>query len=168
MELFEGSAHQMVSPGLSLGIGPVTIPDYLKRVQIATRFDDNRFRFDDFHRWSGLFEENIVTVLDNNLGVLLGTNKIATYPWLDYFTPDYRIIIVFQQLDGNLHGNARLIARWAISDSAGQTMLASGRSDLRVPLEEATYSGLVEANSRLLADFSKELADEIKTLLASK
>ena len=168
MGQFEGSAHHMVKSDLSLGIGPVTIPDYLKRVQIATRLDDNRFRFNDFHRWSGLFEENIVTVIGNNLGTLLGTDKVASYPWLDYFTPDYRIIIEFQQFDGNLQGKARLVARWAISDSAGQSMLASGRSDLRVPLEEATYLGLVEANSRLLAVFSKELAEELKTLLASK
>ncbi len=165
---FEGSVHNMVKSDISLGIGPVTIPDYLKRAQIATRLGDNRFRFDEFHRWSGLFEENIVTVVGNNLGILLGTDKIASYPWLDYFTPDYRIIIQFQQFDGNLQGEAKLIARWAISDSTGQTMLASGRSEMSVPLAEATYLGLVEANSRLLADFSKELADEVKMLLASK
>ncbi len=115
-----------------------------------------------------MFEESIVTVLGNNLGVLLDTDKVASYPWLDYFTPDYRVIVEFQEFDGNLEGDAVLAARWAISDAKGKTMLASGKVDLRIPLDGATYLALVEAQSRLLADFSKELTVQVKKLLASK
>ncbi|MDT8444897.1 MAG: ABC-type transport auxiliary lipoprotein family protein, partial [Desulfuromonadales bacterium] len=49
-----------------LGIGPISIPDALKRSQIVTRDAQNIYRFDEYHRWAGVLEKDIAYVLGDN------------------------------------------------------------------------------------------------------
>lgn len=156
---------EVVTPlDISLGIGPVTVPEYLKKAQIATRVGDNRYQFDEFHRWTGLIEKDIASVLGNNLGMLLGSNKVAFFPWMDYFKPVYRVIVDIIQFDSDLEGDAVFSARWAVSDAAGKETLASGKSDYRQTLESPSYDVLVDAESLLLAEFSRDIAEQISSL----
>jgi len=39
--------------GLSIGLGPIKIPDILDRPQIVTRIDNNRLQLAEFHHWAG-------------------------------------------------------------------------------------------------------------------
>lgn len=147
--------------GVSLGIGPVTIPDSLKRAQVATRDAGNQYAFDEFNRWAGVLERDIATVLGENLGHLLGITQIADFPWLSYFNPTYRVVIDIQRLDGSLDGDAVLRARWTIADAEGKELLAAKKIVAKKPLAEASYAALIEAESQLLGTMSKEIAAEI-------
>jgi uncharacterized lipoprotein YmbA len=152
-------------PDLRLGIGPITIPDSLKRSQVATRQHGNQYAFDEFNRWAGVLEKDITAVVGDNLGVLLGVKKIGVFPWRHYFTPSYRVVIDFQRLDGSLDGEAVLGARWAVADAEGKEFLAGDKIVLRQPLEEPGYASLVKAESLLVAQMSKKIADEINNLI---
>ena len=66
-------------PELSLGIGPVTIPDSLKRSQVATRQHGNQYAFDEFNRWAGVLERDLTMVLGDNLGVLDPGNNTCLF-----------------------------------------------------------------------------------------
>ncbi|MEJ2471999.1 MAG: PqiC family protein [Desulfuromonadales bacterium] len=149
---------------ISVGVGPVTLPEYLKRARIATRVAAHQYRFDPNHRWAGLLEEDLVRVISTNLGVLLGTDRVAIFPWGSYFRPDCRIVISIDQFDSAFDGDAVLRAHWSINDSAGKTLLASGQSTHRLPLEDGHYESLVTAQSDLLIAFSRELAEQIVAL----
>ena len=159
------AVHNMPRHKVSLGVGPVMLPDYLKRMQIVTRAGTNRYEFSDSHRWAGLLEENILTVLGSNLGALLGTTKIASYPWLPHFEPDLRVTVEFLHFDADLSGDALLDARWSVSNGSGGTLLDSGRAVLRESLKDSSYESLVKAESRLLANLSKELSRSVSRLL---
>ena len=152
-------------PELRLGIGPITIPDSLKRSQVATRQHGNQYAFNEFNRWAGVLEKDITAVVGDNLGVLLGVKKIGVFPWMHYFTPSYRVVIDFQRLDGSLDGEAVLGARWAVADAEGKEFLAGDKIVLRQPLEEPGYASLVKAESLLVAKMSKKIADEINNLI---
>ena len=156
--------HNMARFDVAVGVGPLTVPDYLKRVQIATRIADNRYKFAEYDRWAGLLEQDMVSVVTTNLGILLGTDRVATFPWRNYFKPDYRVAVDVIQFDSALDDDAVFSARWSISDATGQTMLASGKSDLRVRQSGSGYDALVAAESALLAQFSKQLAGEVRQL----
>lgn len=151
-------------PEVRLGVGPVTIPDSLKRSQIATRQQGNRYEFAEFNRWAGVLEKDITAVLGDNLGQLLGVEKVGFFPWMQHFKPTYRVMIDVVRFDGALDGEAVLSVRWAVADSSGENFLAGGRSDYRQPLEEANYAALVKAESQLLAALSKEVAGVIVAL----
>lgn len=152
-------------PDIKLGIGPITIPDSLKRSQIATRQHGNQYEFDEFNRWAGVLERDLASVVGDNLGQLLGVEKIGVFPWMHHFKPTYRIMIDVIRLDGAIDGEAVLGARWTISDSEGKEYLAGKKSDYRQPLEDASYASLIKAESQLVAELSKEIAREIVALV---
>jgi len=149
---------------VSLGVGPLSVPDYLKRPQIATRLAENRYKFEDSQRWAGLIEQDMLAVITSNLGLMLSTDKVAAFPWLNFFKPDYRIAIDVLQFDSALDGDAVFKARWSISDATGRELLASGKSELRTTLQQSSYAALVRAESELLKRFSKELAGQVQQL----
>lgn len=164
----EGEASAGASaarPQLTLGIGPIEVPEYLNKSQIVTRQGDRSYAFNEFHRWASRLEKNIARVLGNNLGVLLETDRIGLFPWMSYFKPDYRILVEVIQFDSDLEGDAVLSVRWVLTDRLGKTALASGKNTYRAALAEPTYSALVEAESRLLEQLSRKLADEVRRLL---
>ncbi len=147
-----------------LGIGPIIIPDVLKRTQIVTRDAQNIYRFDEYHRWAGVLEKDFAYVLGDNLGDLLGVEKIAFFPWMHYFSPTHRIIVDIIQFDGNLSGEAILSARWVITDATGKSTLTGGKIDYQKPVESDDYAGLVKAESLLLAELSTEIAGAVMSL----
>ncbi len=151
-------------PEVELGIGPVTVPDSLKRSQIATRQHGNQYTFDEFNRWAGTLEKDLSYVLGENLGQALGVNKIGFFPWLSYFQPTYRVMVDVTRLDGALNGEAVLGAQWVVADSSGKKVLAGGRSEYRQPLAEETYTALIAAESQLVAQLSHEIAVAIAAL----
>jgi uncharacterized lipoprotein YmbA len=152
-------------PELRIGIGPITIPEVLRRTQIVTRDAQNIYRFDEFHRWAGVLEKDFAYVLGNNLGDLLGVEKIAFFPWMHHFSPTHRVLIDIVQFDGDLSGEAILSARWAIVDTEGKVSLAEGKSDYKQPVKGGDYAGLVKAESLLLVELSKEIAKATATRL---
>ncbi|MDG5467226.1 PqiC family protein [Deltaproteobacteria bacterium IMCC39524] len=155
-------------PELRLGVGPVTIPESLKRSQIATRQHGNQHAFDEFNRWAGVLEKDLTSVLGDNLGDLLGVEKVGHFPWMHYFKPTYRVVVDVVRLDGALDGEAVLSARWAVADSDGKEFLAGGKSDYRLPLQGSDYAALVKAESLLVAELSNKVAGEINDLLKGR
>ena len=151
-------------PEIKLGVGPITIPESLKRSQIATRQHGNQYAFDEFNRWAGVLEKDLTSVLGDNLGVLLGVEKVGYFPWMHHFKPTYRIEVVIVRLDGALDGEAVLSARWAVSDTDGNEFLAGGKSDYRQSLDDASYAALIKAESQLIASLSREIAEIIAAL----
>ena len=152
-------------PDVRLGIGPIAIPDSLKRSQIATRQHGNQYAFDEFNRWAGVLERDLTSVLGENLGQLLGVEKIGFFPWIHHFKPTYRVMIDVIRLDGALDGEVVLSARWAISDTEGKEFLVGKKSVYRQPLEAASYAALIKAESQVVTELSKEIAGEIAALV---
>lgn len=152
-------------PEVRLGIGPIAIPDSLKRSQIATRQQGNQHEFAEFQRWAGVLEKDITSVMGDNLGQLLGIERVGFFPWLHHFKPTYRLTIDVIRFDGSLGDEAVLSARWAIADADGKDFLAGKKSDYRQPLADASYAALIKAESQLLAALSREIAHEIVALV---
>ena len=155
-------------PEMKLGIGPLTIPDSLQRSQIVTRQYENQFQFDEYNRWAGVLEKDLISAIGDNLSVLLGVENVGYFPWMPYFTPTYSVAIDIQRLDGTLDGESALDAKWRIVDGHGSILLQSGRSVFRRPSTAPGYPGLVKALSMLVADLSYELAIKLEKMTGEK
>ncbi|MDX2481809.1 MAG: PqiC family protein [Desulfuromusa sp.] len=151
-------------PEIKLGIGPVTIPDSLKRSQVATRQLGNQYEFDEFNRWAGVLEKDLTYILGDNLGQLLGVSHVGSFPWRQYFKPTYWVRVDFERLDGALAGEAVLSARWSVTDAEGKELLAGGKNDGRQLLDAESFAALIKAESQLVAELSRNIADAIVTL----
>jgi uncharacterized protein len=157
------------APGtsLSLGVGPVKIPEYLNRTQIVTRAGPNRLDVNEFNRWGGSFTPNLSRVVAQNLSFILGTDDVFVFPADDSIEPRYRVILSFTQFDGVLGESVVLDSRWVITGPKRRKQLATGRSVVREATQGSDYEAYVAAQSRALETLSQEIAAKIKQLLAA-
>lgn len=155
--------------GASIGVGPVRLPDYLDGPQLVTRPAPNRLRIDEFHRWGGTLEGNLIPVLAQNLSILLGIEDVVRYPWDEPVDPEYRVRLDVLRFDGVLGGSVDLDTRWEIigphpSDRFALQLLGAGRTVLSEPVTGEGYEALVAAQSRALASLSRELANQMRVI----
>jgi uncharacterized protein len=148
---------------LQLGIGPLTLADYLNQPKLVTRSGDNQLVRAEFEQWGGSFKKNITTVLTENLSYLMATNQVHLYPWQRSITLDYQIMIDIIRLDGVLGEEVMLVARWSIIDIQKKNHKQTKRSTIVEPVDTNGYAALVSAQSRALGKLSREIANSLQT-----
>ena len=67
--------------GPSIGVGPVTLPKYLDRPQIATRASRYELAFAEFERWAEPLDTNVTRALVEHLARLTPTDRLTLFPW---------------------------------------------------------------------------------------
>lgn len=143
---------------LSVGIGPVKLPDSLNRQQMVTRVSENEVRIEPFYRWAAPLGQNITSVLAENLSSLLNTNHIVPFPWATASRPAYQLRVTVVEFMGSLGGEAALEVRWILTHGEESRELVNRHSTFKAPVPADDHGALVAAQSRLLADFSHEIA----------
>ena len=77
---------------------------------------------------------------------------------------DYNVTVNVTRFDGMPGGNADLRARWGILDKTRKKILFENHSVLSQPTGNDSMAALIAAESRTLADLSREIAGAIKAL----
>ncbi len=149
---------------LSIGVGPVEIPEMLDRPQIVTRSGPNKLKIDEFHRWAGRLDESFARVLAENISLLLGTDQVAVYPWQTDFKPRYRIALEIRYFEGQWGKDVLLEALWRVTSQESQQTHTVRKSVIREPLSATNYEELVAVKSRAIAQLSREIVQEIRNL----
>jgi uncharacterized lipoprotein YmbA len=150
-----------------IGVGPVQLPEYVNRPQIITRTSNNELEVASFARWAESLESNFSRVLAENLAVLLSTDRVIVYPWKGAVTVDYQVELEVTRFDGILGGPVSMRARWTVLGDNGEELLLRRLSSLSTPTETNSYEALVAAQSQLLADLSRQIAQGIQGLAQS-
>lgn len=157
------TAQTGVSHSDIIGVGPITIPEFLDRPQIVTRTTANRLDIDEFHRWGGSLQEDFTRVLIENLSRLLATHQVHGYPSSEPLDLRYRFAIDVQQFDGRPGKEVTLNAIWTLLDESTGKPLITKRFEHLSPVASSDYEALVAAHSTALAALSLELANAIRT-----
>jgi hypothetical protein len=148
--------------GAVLAVGPVRLPEYLDRPQIATRSEGNEVRLHDTERWAGSLQEDISRVLVENLSMLLAGKRISVARWnpamQSVASLRNRVGVEILRFEGPAGGTVVLKARYALFGTDGKKVIAAGESTVREPAGGTDYESLVAAMSRALATFSREVA----------
>lgn len=148
---------------LTLGIGPVEFPDYLRRLAVVTRVAPNRIELSDERRWAEPLDKNFTRVLSENLGTLLDTQRIEKYPWPLRTKVDYQIEIDVQRFETTADGQTQLTASWIIRDGLGGKILYASEITTGAPAgtDETSASSALSSD---LATLSKEIASRVTEL----
>ena len=149
---------------MSIGVGPVKLPEYLDRSQIVTRSSPNELEVAAFDRWAEPLRSSFPRVLTENLSALLNTNRVSVFPWRNTISVKYQVMVDVVQFDADARGNAVLVARWGILGDDGNKMYMIKKSNITVPTNSDDYTQLVSAQSQALAEFSREIAVAIKEI----
>lgn len=152
---------------LTVGVGPVDFPDYLRRLAVVTRVTPNRIELSDEKRWAEPLDKNFTRVLSENLATLLNTQRIEKYPWPLTSKVDYQVEIDVQRFESLGDGQTQLIANWIIRDGHTEKILYASKTTAGAPAgpDESSAS---EALSNDLATLSKEIASRIGELETSR
>jgi len=149
--------------GISVAVGPVSIPEIVDRPQIVVRAGPNQVDIDEFQRWGSPLGDDIARVVAANLAALLGTPQVSVYPAATSVGARYRVVIEVISFDSTLGDSAALDAVWAVRSPKDGTSRA-GRTTLREAVRETGYPALVAAHSRGLARLSADIAAAVRTL----
>ena len=153
----ESPAHNAV-----IGIGPVTIADYLDQSDLVTRTGDNQLLKGEYDRWAGSFKDDFVNVLAENIGFMVPTERIYLYPWRGSVPIGYQVALEVIRCDGRLGEAAHLVARWRVFEGPEKKLIKMNRSSLSEPVTGPGYAALVAAQSRAVAKLSQEIAEAIQ------
>ena len=152
-------------PCVSIGIGPVKIPDYLDRSGIVTCITAHEIRVAEFNKWAEPLEENFPRVLAENLTSLLCTKTVAILPWQRPVPVDYRIYVDVIRMDGILGESASLDVSWTLLDGTGRKgVLTMKRVSYKEPTGGQDYEDFVSAQSRNIGSLGREIANTIRGL----
>jgi uncharacterized lipoprotein YmbA len=146
-----------------IGVGPVTLPDYLDRPQIVTRASGNRVILASFHSWVEPVDGMFTRVLVGNLSSLLATDNVVTLPQRRPMPLDYQVEVDVARFDADVTGRAVLDARWRVFGKDGDLLVGEGRSTIVEPVAEpGSYEAIVAAMSQALARMSSTIAGTIE------
>jgi uncharacterized lipoprotein YmbA len=170
MSSVSSSSTAAATDGPAIGVGPIRVPRYLDRPDWVTRPDQStsRLEIDGARRWAGGFSANVLSVLAENLGAKLGTQRVVVYPVQAPFPLDYRIAVDFQAFEG-IGGEAlELRANWVIRAGSGEGGPWSGQSTMRRPIAGSGPDALVAAHNEALDLLADAIASRIESLPASE
>jgi uncharacterized lipoprotein YmbA len=144
---------------VAIGLGPISLPAYLDRPEIARRSDANQIDYSATQRWAEPLKSNFASTVHANLVQILGPQRLVPYPWYRNTPLDYTVIIIVSRFEEQPDGSLQLDARWIVRD----------RNDTALAVENATYTrpggGDGDANaaamSALVADLSRDIAARI-------
>ena len=159
------SAHEFPAPSgatPTLGVGPVTIPEYLGRKHMVYNRVENTLQVANLDMWAEPLDNGIQRVLMLNLTGLLNTQDVSIFPWRPERAPDFGVEVNLLQLDAN-ETAAMLTADWLVYRPGGNAPINRRISRLQVPLPAgATEPGQVAAAySTLLFQLSEIIAAAI-------
>ncbi len=147
---------------IHLRIARVTLPEYLNRPHIVTRTTENNLTLSDDDQWAEPLSDTVARVLAENISQHICTKKISLSPGKTSGDSDYRVEVEVYRMDGNLGKDAVLDVWWTVSGGAGNIFHQSKRSKFSESVKGSTYSAFVQAQSRNLDTFSREIAEAIR------
>ncbi|HEX5818810.1 MAG TPA: PqiC family protein, partial [Gemmatimonadales bacterium] len=148
-------------PGSIVGVGPVTLPGYLRHSQILTRYDEHKMSLAESSRWAEPLEPMVARVLRDDLAAALGAERGLEYPWSRNLAPSPVVEVDFESFERDSAGTARLDARWRVRNG---TIMRAGRTRLTEPSASASNEDAVAALSRVLGRLAQEIATAAREL----
>lgn len=153
-----GAALAPVPSGtLRAGLGPVTLPDYLRRPSIVSRQEHTRLVPSDTERWAEPLDRAVERVLAMDLQHVLGVARVNAHPWYETERPDVQIEIAFTRFEHDDSGKVIVAASWSLRRLDGSQPRIERESHLE---RSAGMDGaaIALALSRALADLCGEIA----------
>jgi uncharacterized protein len=149
---------------LTIGVGPVTLPPYLDRLQIVTRASRARLVLGEFDQWAASLQDSVPRVLAENLSLLIPTDRVLLHPWSRTTEPDYQVTVDVTQFDAGPSGEVVLAARWRIL-SANEKELVIRKARFTAAAGRQGYEATVSAMGHTLDALSQDIAAALLTIV---
>ena len=146
--------------GLSVSVGPVSLPTYLERPEVVFATGPNEFQVPSDALWIGSLRDNISRTVAADLGRLLGSANVrgGSEPRSQ---PRYRVALDIRRFHGISGQGAILDLSWTIRSGGGQ-MISRQSAVFHEQIVGDGYGPLVVAESRLLEQCAAAIAQSLR------
>jgi uncharacterized protein len=148
-------------------VGPLQLPGYLDRPQLMLRQADGQLSLREFDRWAEPLDALLTSTVTANLVRLTGSPRVVAFPLPARASADLRILGRVIRFDADVSGLATLEVQWSIWDAAGEPRVPVRIDTYRAQASGTDPAALVAALSEVVAQFSRQLADELLATGAS-
>lgn len=138
-----------------IGLGPISLADYLQRSSIVRNKDANRLQLVDIEHWGEPLDKGISRVLAINLMNKNPQRVIENFPWRSYATPNYSLRITVYDLQV-IHGEASINANWKLMSSDNKKIIHQQHFVRRTACGNSATE-IAKAYSELFAELATEM-----------
>jgi len=153
---------------LTLGVGPLRLPEYLNRSQIVTRGGGSELEVDEFSRWAEPLTQALHRVVSTDVDNMMNGVMVISFPWeaVVHNGVDYRLLGEVTRFDADRSGRVVLDIQWAISTTTGQIDVVIRRSKYETRAARPDDPAIVvSAMNDALAMFSRDVVRELEVIL---
>lgn len=147
---------------LSVGVGPISIPERLDRPQILTRSSEHEVEIAEFEHWAEPLEKSFALVLAEDLSRAIPTDRISVYPWSRTVPVELQVAVVVTRFERETDGIVTLAARWRLIGPGGREVRPQQSSTYRESAGASTGE-LVAAMSRTIGAFAQDIASALRS-----
>ena len=161
----ETSAATGARGGPRIGLGPITLPDYLDRPQVVTRASATRLELSNRHRWAEPLTASFSRALLADYMQERPYADIVVHPWPGSLSIAQQVRIEVMRFDRGTDGAFRLSARWSVSGPGDKDRARTQVSDIDIPLSAKAddYDALVVAANGAVAALAKTIATQLQS-----
>lgn len=152
------------STRLSVGIGPVRLPGYLDRPEMATRVSNGEIKFSHTDRWAEPIGSGVLRVLTLDVANTLGTEDVVPFPWPAASRIDWTVAVDVDVFERDASGTFTVDARWRIRHGQSRELVRAGIRTLHEEPPTSDAEGSVEAANRALASLAQAIAADLVAL----
>ncbi|HEX9024568.1 MAG TPA: PqiC family protein [Geobacteraceae bacterium] len=161
MDGIDSSGKAPVMPGgMTVGVGPLDIPDYLERPQIVTRSGDNGLEVAQYDRWAGSLKQDIMRVLIRDLSAYLPSGAMVL-SWKRGIPVNYRVAVEVTGLDVIPGSSVLLRGQWAIFGSEPKNPLVLRSRSFTEPLTGNDMNTTVAGMGKAVGQLGQAIAADI-------
>jgi hypothetical protein len=149
------------APDLGVLIGPVRLPAYLDRPQMARLRSGGEVELDEFSRWLGGFQTNFLRAVSLGVARQLGSIRVTTFPSSAPFSFDAQVRVHIDDLvvvDDEL---LRVRIRCAVLRERSGVPPVFFLHEVSVPLENDSNAGIIAAHDSALASLAEQIVEEL-------
>jgi uncharacterized lipoprotein YmbA len=162
-----GSGQSIVASansGIIIGLGPVTLPDYLDQQWMVSRGEGNQLYVSSHDQWGEPLRDSFKDVLKQDLATELSEDEIIDYPWYRTTAVDRQIMVDLVDFEfNNFNHAAQIRANWSMLNVRTSAMEAHGQfvAAQSTPAN-ASAQERAAALSKLVNQLARMLAQQIR------
>jgi len=148
------------SPRLRIGVGPIALPDYLRRGEIVRRTGDHQLRLQSQDRWAEPLELGFGRVVVQAIRQLQAEWLVVRVPGPVNVKLDVEVpieVLRFEDDGTSVH----LSARWGIKSRQGDSVVIVRESVIDEPLTDKGIPAVVAAMGRAANRLATDIRDAI-------
>lgn len=156
-----GAAPASDTDAPSIFVGPVALPDYLKRDEIVFRSSGHRVSVAEYDRWAEALDRNVTTVITANLASQFGADKVIDYYANFSSVPDLTVRVRILEFGPATESTVVLNAVWEL-EGRRDSLINLYTKKIEQPIRGDGVSAAVEAMNAALNDLSSDIAESIR------